>query len=50
MMQQLRGKKIKFVAGSTGAGVFKNEGDFDAYIDIKQLKELSSIEVLRNIS
>ncbi len=45
MMQQLKGRKLKFVAGSTGAGVFKHEDDYHAYIDIKQLKELADIEV-----
>jgi len=36
-------KSVRFVAGNTAIGVYKNDGPFDLYIDLKNLSELNQI-------
>ncbi|XP_012937727.1 indole-3-acetaldehyde oxidase [Aplysia californica] len=38
-------KKVRLVFGNTAAGIFKNEGPFDVYIDLHRIKEIFSYQV-----
>lgn len=40
--------KVKFVSGNTCVGVFKNDGPFDTYINVKNVKELNVVEKKEN--
>ncbi|KAK3789287.1 hypothetical protein RRG08_001677 [Elysia crispata] len=39
-------KKIRLVFGNTSSGIFKNEGPFEIYVDLHQVKELFWFETL----
>ena len=38
-------KSVRFVAGNTAIGVFKNDDPSDLYVDLKNLSELTKIQV-----
>ena len=46
IMARFHGRSVKYVAGNTGVGVFKQEGPFDAYVDLGNLQELTKFEVM----
>jgi xanthine dehydrogenase/oxidase len=37
-------KNIRFLSGSTGFGVYKKDGPFDVFVDLKRISELQMIE------
>ncbi|BFZ03307.1 hypothetical protein BsWGS_06345 [Bradybaena similaris] len=41
-------KQIRFIFGNTASGIFKNEGPFDVYIDLRGVKEIYSFVVGEN--
>lgn len=44
ILDQNRSKKYRFVGGNTGVGVFKNDGKFDVFIDIKNTADLYKVD------
>ena len=43
LLSEYKAAKYRFVGGNTGEGVYKNEGPFDVYIDIKNVPDLFAI-------
>ncbi|KAG1683136.1 Xanthine dehydrogenase [Nymphon striatum] len=43
LLKETENKKVRLVVGNTGTGVFKNDGPYDHYIDIKNIPELHKI-------
>jgi xanthine dehydrogenase/oxidase len=43
-----RREKVRFVYGNTSIGVYKRDGPFDSYVNIKNVVELCSIDVAEN--
>ena len=41
----MKDERVRFVAGNTGTGIYKDEGHFDVLIDIKEIDELKMLEV-----
>ena len=49
VMARFYGKSVKYVAGNTGVGVFKEEGPFDVYVDLGNVQELTKFEVIVHV-
>lgn len=45
LMRQHKAAKVRLLFGNTSAGIFKNDGPFDVYIDLREVKELYTIKV-----
>lgn len=45
LMRRCKENKVRLLFGNTSAGIFKDEGPFDVYIDLKEVKELYTITV-----
>ena len=46
VMARFYGQSVKYVSGSTGVGVFKEEGPFDVHVDLGNVQELNKFEVI----
>ncbi|XP_067671800.1 xanthine dehydrogenase/oxidase-like [Haliotis asinina] len=44
IFQTNKGAKIRLVHGNTASGIYKNEGPFDVFVDLHDVKELYKIE------
>ncbi|KAK7112653.1 uncharacterized protein [Littorina saxatilis] len=44
VMRNAKDKKMRLLFGNTSTGIFKNEGPFDVYIDIREVKDLYEIK------
>ncbi|KAK7506537.1 hypothetical protein BaRGS_00002012, partial [Batillaria attramentaria] len=45
LMRKCKENNVRLLFGNTSAGIFKNEGPFDVYIDLREVKELYKITV-----
>ncbi|XP_071107754.1 xanthine dehydrogenase-like [Haliotis cracherodii] len=48
ILQTNKGAQVRLVHGNTASGIFKNEGPFDVFVDLHDIKELYKIEVSAN--
>uniref|UniRef100_S4RAN8 FAD-binding PCMH-type domain-containing protein n=1 Tax=Petromyzon marinus TaxID=7757 RepID=S4RAN8_PETMA len=44
-VEQLSGQSVKLVRGDTGKGVYKTDGPFQAYVDVKGVAELFAVSL-----
>ncbi|XP_076459984.1 uncharacterized protein LOC143293041 [Babylonia areolata] len=44
VMRDCKGSSVRLLFGNTSAGIFKDEGPFDVYIDVREVKDLYKIE------